>query len=97
MDGVQAKEARRDREKALAQVEMAKALSTGISWGLSEDAAGSAGDDSDAGLGPGGTLDWRAYAESHVSGAAASPPDCSCLALRGLHQFVAGMMTGLAD
>ena len=62
----QAKEARKDRETALAQVVMAKALSTGISWGLAEDAAASAGEDSDAGLGPGGSLDWRAYADTHV-------------------------------
>lgn len=64
---MQAKEARRDRERALAQVEVAQAQASGITWGMGEDAVGSAGDDSDAGLGLGGALDWRSYAETHVS------------------------------
>ena len=64
----QAKEARRDRERALAQVEMQQALSSGVSWGMAgEDATSSHGDDSDpAGLGLNGTLDWRAYSDTHV-------------------------------
>lgn len=62
---LQAKEARKDREKALAHVEMAKALSNGITWGMSEDAAAQ---DSDASLGPAGALDWRSYSSTHVRG-----------------------------
>ena len=38
MDG-QAKEARREREEAVAKAQMAAALNRGITWGLSEDAA----------------------------------------------------------
>ncbi|KAK9810824.1 hypothetical protein WJX73_010298 [Symbiochloris irregularis] len=58
---LEAKEARKDRERALAQVEMSKALSNGISWGLSEEAT----QDSDSAIGAGGVLDWRTYASSH--------------------------------
>lgn len=59
---MQAKEARKDREAALAKAEMTAALSRGVSWGMGpEDANVSAQEQSDE------AVDWRTYSMNHVS------------------------------
>ena len=60
---MQAKEARKDREQAVAKAEMAAALSRGVSWGMGEDAAATGGNDESSG----GLVDWRSYSATHVS------------------------------
>ena len=65
---LQAKEARKDREAALAKAEMTAALSRGVSWGMgAEDVNISAQEQSDE------VVDWRTYSMNHVSPAALSP------------------------
>ena len=64
----QAKEARKDREQAIAKAEMAAALSKGASWGMGDDGSMSVGNDDSSG---GALVDWRSYSATHVS------PACS--------------------
>lgn len=51
----------------MAQVEMQRALKSGVSWGMADEDATAAGEDvGDAALGPDGVLDWRSYSQTHV-------------------------------